>query len=135
MAKDTVNRPSKELVLEESGLTLKMTYVVMNDILRFVGSLQEAMVSMMESQETRDLIIRRLLTDTKKPIEDMKDLIPYEEIELDIFEIDDVLAWVSDHVTYFFMRTAGKIQEATKKYPEIMQKMMSSDPSENGSTP
>lgn len=126
-------RPDKSITLEESGLTLTMTYVVMNDVLRFVGSIEEALTSVMTNQEVRDLIIRRLLTNNKKPIDNLDDLIKLEDVEVDIFELDDLLAWVMDHVTYFFMRMADKISKSAEKYPEVMEQMkMSSDPSETG---
>ena len=131
-------RPEKELVLEESGKTLKMTYLMMNDILRYVGSPDEAMSLLLTSQDTRDLVIRRLLTDTDKPIEDLKDLMPVSEVNeiVDIFEIDDIIAWTMEHVTYFFMRTADKLSKAALKFPELQVKIPttpSSDPSKTGS--
>lgn len=127
-------RPEKSLKLEDSNMELTMTYVVFNDILRFVGTIDEAVISISTDQRVRNLIVRRLLTDNKKPINDDEDLIALEDVELDIFEIDDILAWVMEHVTYFFMKMADKIQVSVAKYPEMQEKMMSSDPSETGST-
>lgn len=130
------NRPDKELVLEESGITLKMTYVVFNDILRYVGSIEDAMLSIMSNQDVRDLIIRRLLTDHKKPVEDITDLIPMNEVEVDIFELDDILSWTMEHIAYFFTRTATKMEESVSRVPGLKEKMKtSSDLSESGSTP
>jgi hypothetical protein len=131
-----VVRPDKEFKLV-SGKTLKMTYVVFNDILRFVGTIDEAFTSIMTNQDVRDLIIRRLLTDYNKPINDLENLIELEKVdeELDIFEMDDLLAWTMEHVTYFFMRTATKMHESASKFPEVAAKMkMSSDLSETGLT-
>lgn len=130
-----IDRPAKELTLPDSDVTFRMTYVVFNDILRFVGNIDEAMVSIMTNQEVRDLIIRRMLTDNDTPVQDIKDLISSDKVEIDIFEIEDVLAWVMEHVTYFFMKTATRIQESVGKYPEMLQKMKtSSDRSKIGST-
>lgn len=136
MAKQEAHRPAKELTLPESGITLTMTYVVFNDILRYVGGIEEAMTSVMTNQDVRDLIIRRLLTDNRTPVEDLKDLIKLEDVEVDIFELDDMLAWTMEHVTYFFMRTASKMQATVSRFPEVSEKMKTSSvPSENGSTP
>jgi hypothetical protein len=130
-----ISRPEKTLTLPESDITLTMTYVVFNDILRFVGSIEQAMDSVMTNQEVRDLIIRRMLTDNKKAIQDIKDLVSLEEVEVDIFELDDILAWVMEHVTYFFMKTATRMQASVAKYPAMLEKMTtSSSPSETGST-
>ena len=129
------DRPSKELHLEESDVTLTMTYVVFHDILRFVGNINEALTSLSSDQETRDLVLRRLVTDAKKPVKTIDDLVSSEEVTIDIFEIEDALSWVMEHVTYFFMRTASKMSGAIQKFPEV-QKLMettSSDPSESGS--
>ena len=135
MAKDNVDRPDKELQLESLEEPLVMTYVVFNDVLRFVGSVDQAMDAIMHSQDTRDLVLRRVLSDAKKPVEEVEDLIPVEEVGIDIFEVDEVLAWVMEHVTYFFMNQASKMQQRMERFPEMAKQMMtSSDPSSNGST-
>lgn len=135
MASKNKVRPEKTLTLEESGTELTMSYLMLNDILRYVGGPEEAITQIMSNQDTRDLIVRRLLTNNDKPIESMEDLIPMNEVEIDFFEVEDILAWTMEHITYFFMRTAEKIQAAAQKYPEVAQRMKSSDPSENGSKP
>lgn len=136
MESKEAQRPDKSLELKESGITLTMTYVVFNDILRYVGSIEEAMSSIMTNQDVRDLVIRRLLTDNKKPVEDLKDLIPLNEVEVDIFELDDMLSWTLEHITYFFMKTASKMQASLTRFPELAEKMKtSSSPSETGLTP
>ena len=127
------NRPSKTLTLE-SGRELTMPYLVFNDILRFVGTLEEAMTGLLTNQDTRDLVLRRVFTDSSVPVEDIKDLIKVEELEVDIFEIDEILGWVMEHITYFFMKTAERLQAGAAKFPEIA-KRMSSVHFENGTTP
>ena len=135
MAEMPKERPEKSLHLEDSDITLTMTYVVMSDILRFVGNIDTAVTAIMTDQDTRDLIIRRLLTDSKKPVKELDDLIPSEEVEIDIFDMDDIMAWVLDHVTYFFMKMADKIGQSVEKYPEMMLKKKTfSNLSEDGST-
>lgn len=127
-------RPDKTLKLPESGLEITMTYMVFNDILRFVGTLEEAMQSLLVNQETRDLVLRRLLTKSEKPVEDVKDLIPVEEMNIDIFEMNDALGWTMEHIAYFFMKTATTMQDRVAKFPEFARKTMtSSDPSPSGS--
>lgn len=129
------NRPEKTLTLE-SGTVLKMTYTIFNDLLRFLGTVDEAVNSAFNSQDTRDLIVRRLLTEGDKPVEDVDQLIPVEQLDalVDIFEIDLIVAWVMEHVTYFFTKMAERVQASTAKNPKLAQKMMttSSDPSESG---
>lgn len=134
MASNAAPRPEKSIKLEESGLEFTMTYVLLNDILRFVGNIDEAVLALTTDQRTRNLVIRRLLTDNKKPVNEDADLIPMEEVEIDIYELDDLLAWVMEHITYFFMRMADKVTKSVGKYPDMMKQMMSSDPSETGST-
>lgn len=133
-SKNKPQRPEKTLTLE-NGTELKMTYLMMNDIMRYVGGPDEAMMAITQNQDTRDLIVRRLLTDNNKPIEKMEELIAIEDVEIDFFEVDDILAWTMEHITYFFMRTAEKISAAVGKYPEMQKRMTSSDPSETGSKP
>ncbi len=127
-------RPEKTLKLED-GTELKMSYLMLNDILRYVGTPEEALPRILSDQDTRDLIVRRLLTDNDKPIEDMKDLIPVADLEIDFFDVEDILAWTMEHVTYFFMKTAEKMKAAVAKYPDMEKMMKSFDPSESGSNP
>ena len=61
-------RPEKTLKLED-GTELKMSYLMLNDILRYVGTPEEALPRILADQDTRDLIVRRLLTDNDKPID------------------------------------------------------------------
>lgn len=135
MAKtDKPSRPDKSYKLE-SGEELVMTYVIFNDIVRFVGSVDVAVQSIMTSQDTRDVVLRRLLSSSKKQIEDEKDLLPIEEVDgkVDFFEIDDLLAWTMEHITYFFMSQASSMQQRMERFPGMM-KTMSSNPSASGST-
>lgn len=125
-------RPEEELKVESLEQPIRMTYVVFNDILRFVGTVDEAVTAVMTSQDTRDLILRRLLSDPSKPIENSDDLIPVSEMTISIYDIDDVLAWVIEHVSYFFMSQAEKLQKRMTKYPELAKKMTSSNLSESG---
>ena len=128
MAQSKPERPDKELQLQSLEKPIVMTYVVFNDILRFVGTVDEALNSVMMSQDTRDLIVRRLLSDAKKPITEVDDLIPVEKLDemgLDFFEIDDILAWTMEHVTYFFMSQGYKLQQRMARFPEMAEKMSS----------
>lgn len=135
MASNDAARPSKDIVLKDSGVTLVMSYPIFNDILRFVGGMEDAIVSLMTSQEVRDLVVRRLMTDPKKEIKDIDDLTPSHEVELDIFELEELLAWTMEHVVYFFMKNATGMKASAAKYPALMEKMMtSSNLSEVGST-
>lgn len=130
----TPKRPDKTLKLKESELEITMTYVVFNDILRFVGTVDEAMNSILTNQETRDLILRRLQSSPRKAIENLDELIPVEEMTIDIFEMDDALGWVMEHVAYFFMKTATSMQTRVTRFPEFAKAMTTpSSPSETGS--
>ncbi len=136
MAQSKPERPDKSLKVDSLEEPIVMTYVVFNDILRFTGTVDEALNSVMTSQETRDLILRRLLSDAKKPIRDIDELVPVEhvdEIGLDFFEIQDILGWTMEHITYFFMSQGLQMQQRMARFPEMLEKM-SSSPSENGST-
>ena len=129
---DKLERPEESIKVTGLDEPIRMTYVIFNDILRFVGTPDEAIASIMTNQDTRDLILRRLLSDCKTPIQEVEQLIPVSDMNIDIYEIDDVLAWVMEHVTYFFMSQAEKLQKRLAKYPEQAKAMMSSGRSESG---
>lgn len=124
-------RPSKELTVDSLDKPLLMTYPMMNDILRFVGSLDEALNSILRSQEIRDIIIRRLLTETEESVVDVAQLLPASKVNMDIYDIEVVLGWVMDHIVYFFTKTTGRLEESITRNPKVRE-MMSSSPSTTG---
>lgn len=133
MANSKPTRPTKDLKVESLDEPLVMTYVIFNDILRFVGSVDEAMTLMLTSQDTRDIVLRRMLSGSEKSIDNTEELVSVADMNIDIFEIDEVLGWVMEHIAYFFMQTANQMQSRMARFPEEAQKM-SSSPSQTGTT-
>lgn len=94
-----------------------MSYGMFNDVMRILGSGQDAVEILMSDPALRDLVVRRLFTDTRKPISDInEDLINPFEIEASPCELDEIVAWVADHVLHFMVSTAAKTQPVVEKY-------------------
>lgn len=131
-SKTTLPRPAREIKVESLENPIVMNYLMMNDIMRFVGGVDEAVSSILTSQETRDIILRRLLTETNSPVDSTEELIPVNEVQIDIFDIDIVLSWVVEHISYFFTRTSTGFAEVMAKNP-LMATKIPSNLSPNGS--
>ena len=121
---DKVKRPEATLKLEESGVEFKMTYLMLNDILGLVGGPGEAAQALLTDQFTRDFVIRRLSTPADDSVKEEEDLVKTGDVKIEIYEIEEVIGWVIEHVTYFFMRTGKKVQEKTQHLSDDLEKMV-----------
>jgi hypothetical protein len=94
-----------------------------NDIMRLIGDPQNATQLLIQDAGTRDLVIRRLYTDNNKAINEIDELIDSFEIDILPTELDSILGWVIDHVTYFLLSTGRMSAEVMSKYQEAGHKL------------
>jgi hypothetical protein len=107
--------PNKTLTVD--GTELLMSYGMFNDIMRIIGSAEEAVEYLMNDPGVRDNVIRRLFTpELRKPVENIEDLINPWDIPVSPLELDIIIAWVADHVMHFTMSTALKTRTVVEKY-------------------
>ena len=87
---------------------IKMTYGLEMDIRRMLPDPGTAVELLLADPVTQDYIIRRCLTDKNKMITDWNDLIPEEEVDIDMDTRDALVMWAGEHALYFFAkRTLG----------------------------
>ena len=107
--------PSKSLIVGDTELL--MSYGMFNDIMRIIGSAEEAVEYLMNDSGVRDNVIRRLFTPgLRQPVENIEDLINPWDIPVSPLELDVIVAWVADHVMHFTMSTALKTRTVVEKY-------------------
>jgi hypothetical protein len=106
--------PNKSLTVGDE--TLLMSYGMFSEIMRIIGDPDNAVETLMSDSNTRDWVIRRLFTKTNKPVETAEDLMNPYDIPLDPTEMDQVIAWVADHVLHFTISTAGKVKPVVERY-------------------
>lgn len=135
MAK-TKSLPNPTYTVVSSGKELRMSYGMFNDIMRLIGNPQDASQLLMTDSMTRDLVIRRLYTETPKSIEKTEDLIDSFEIDILPSEIDGIVAWVADHTAHFLVSTGQAMTTVMEKYKEQVDEITSQaslPPSKDGS--
>lgn len=131
--------PTPTYIIPSSEHELKMSYGMFNDIMRLVGDVQNASTILITDSMTRDLIVRRLFTDTKKALEKTEDLVDSFEIEILPSELDGIMAWVVDHITHFLLSTGKTMQAMMVKYKDDLPEdklesvVASLNPSNDGS--
>jgi hypothetical protein len=97
-----------ELSIEVGGKSYKMTYGLEMDIRRLLPDPATALTLIQTDPYTQDYIVRRVLTESNKIINDPADLIAIEEVGIDSDETEMVLMWATEHALYFFVkRTLG----------------------------
>lgn len=132
MAKSLPNSqlPPKTISFPEDDIEIKMSYGLLSEILKIIGDGENAIEVLLGDSNIRDFIVRRIFTDSKVPVLKEEDLISPYDIELDPLKLDELVAWVADHVTHFTISTAQKTQVVVEKYQD---KVASLNPSKNGS--
>lgn len=104
-----------------------MSYGMFNDIMRLLGSGQDVAVLLLSDPGTRDLVIRRLFTDTNKSLDKFEDLIDSFEVDILPEEMDGILAWVADHATRFLLSTGKAMKTVAEKYQDQLPKQPSEE--------
>jgi len=107
--------PLTVTVKQEDGTekTIKLTYGLHQDLQRLVPDPASLIETITSDPYTRDYVIRRCLTDSKKIItKPDEELIPAENVQIDDpDEIDKILQWVAGHMLYFFATSAGGLKQ------------------------
>jgi len=111
-----VSLPEPTYTVPSTSKELRMSYGMFSDIMRLVGNAQDVTMSLINDSISRDLVLRRLFTDTKKALTSTDDLIDSFEIEILPTEIDGIIAWVADHASYFMLSTGNAMGEVLKRY-------------------
>lgn len=92
--------------------TVKMSYGLFQDLQRLVPDAAMLVDTIAADPNTRDYLIRRCLTDTKKFVTNWDDLADAETLGLDDpDEINGLLQWVTGHLLYFFGISAGGLKQ------------------------
>lgn len=104
--------------LEDGGeKEIKMTYGLFNDLQRVTPQPEHIVTTVLEDPWVRDYLIRRVLTDSKKMIDDETKLIKVEDTGIeDPAELARLLEWVTGHLLYFFATSAGNISRLGKEF-------------------
>jgi hypothetical protein len=103
---EPVEKPALTLEILFNGepKTLRMVYGIEMDIRRLLPDPATAMQLMLMDQFTQDYVVRRLLTDTKKMVTKVEELIPAEEVDVSTEDVENILNWVLEHLLYFFAK-------------------------------
>lgn len=136
----TMSLPSPTYKIESSDRELRMSYGMFNDIMRIIGHSEDLSIVLITDPMVRDLVIRRLFTDTKQSVNKEEDLINAFDIEVLPSELDGVLSWVADHASHFMLSTGRAMRGILEKYqdqipqPDPVPENQSSPSLSNGST-
>lgn len=115
----SLQRPSLTYTVKlEEGAekTIKLSYGLFQDLQRLVPDAALLVDTIAADPNTRDYLIRRCLTDTKKFVKDWDELADAETLGLDDpDEINGLLQWVTGHLLYFFGISAGGLKQLSER--------------------
>jgi hypothetical protein len=126
-------KPSRtfDITIGEEKTTLIMSYGLFNEIMKVIPSPEQITDLIVKDPYLRDYVIRRMLTGNKRVDKD-EDLIDPFDLDLDIDQLDDLVAWVGEHILHFFMRSAAKTAKIGEKYQGTIQHLTQSSLSQVG---
>ena len=119
-----IPKPSRTFDLTVGGetKTITMTYGLFNEIMRVIPSPQQINDLIVTDALLRDYVIRRMLTGNK-PVKSDEDLIDPFDLDLDIFELDELVTWVAEHVLHFFMKSVAKTAKIGERYQGTIEEL------------
>jgi hypothetical protein len=128
-----IPRPNKTFDITVGGekTTIAMSYGLFNEIMKVVpdpGKIQDLVVT---DPYLRDYVVRRMLTGNVR-VEKDEDLVDPFELDIDVFDLDDLVTWVAEHVLHFFMKSAAKTAAMGEKYQGTVEALTRSSQSQPG---
>jgi hypothetical protein len=113
---EDIAKPPLTIDLPSVEKTVKMVYGLEMDIRRLLPDPQSAMQLIMNDPYTQDYIIRRCLTDSKKMVLQQDELISFDDVNIDSEDAEKLLAWVTEHTLYFFVKRATGMANLAAKF-------------------
>lgn len=134
MSETKMAKPDR--MFKAGDVEIRMCHGLMCDFQRLVPDVTSAVDYILNDSFVRDFLVRRALTPTRKSVDNDKDLIDHELVELDTDEILDLINWIAEHLLYFFVRSAENLSRMTAQMDVPVADSTPTDPaqpSEDGS--
>lgn len=112
-----VKKPSRKFTIKVNGedQDIVMSYGLFNEISKVIPSPEQVPQLLVTDAMLRDYVVRRVLTGNKHVKSD-EDLIDPFTLDIDPDDLEDLVAWVADHVMSFFISSAAKANTVLTKY-------------------
>jgi hypothetical protein len=106
-----LEKPDLEITVKLNGTdkTIKMVYGLEMDLRRLLPDPTTAMQLVMMDQFTQDYIVRRCLTDNKKMITDVTELVAEDTIDINSEDVERLMLWALEHTLYFFVKRTSAV--------------------------
>lgn len=133
MTDTTPEKPDLKITVMDGDTEreIKMSYGLEMDIRRIIPDPATGLQLALSDQFTQDYIIRRCLTDSKKMIVNMEDLIAVEEVGISTEDGDRLIMWALEHQLYFFAKRASDMGSLASKQMITIPQLPSSDGSKD----
>lgn len=118
------NKPP--LTIKVGDQTIKMTYGLQMDLQKMIPDSGQIVAMLTDDPFIRDIVIRRVLTPADHPVTDDDSLIGADKIEIDADTALAILDWVSEHLLYFFVKSAGQAARLANGYKDQMGQLQHS---------
>ena len=120
-----------DITVDGEEKTITMSYGLFNEIMRVIPSPELIASLIVTDADLRDYVIRRMLTGNKKVTTDA-DLVDPFDLDIDMDRVDELVAWVAEHVLHFFMKSAAKTAKIGEKYQGTVEELTRLSQSQTG---
>lgn len=129
-----LQKPATKFELKVNGepTTIFMSFAMFQEIMKVIPSPENVASLLIQDFYLREYVVRRLLTG-KKTVKSDEDLVDLFDVELDDEAVDELILWVTDHILYFFTKTAERSLKLGEKYSGQMKSLTQSVQSQTGS--
>jgi hypothetical protein len=108
-------REAPSRIYKAGEAEIRMCHGLMCDFQRMVPDASSAVNYILNDSFVRDYLVRRALTPSRKSIEKLEDLVDHDEVDLDTDEVLSLVDWISEHLLYFFVKSAENLSRMTTR--------------------
>jgi hypothetical protein len=127
--------PRFKVMINGEERTLFMSFGLLNEICRAIGGL-EAAIQIPVDNELRDYSLLAVLSkrDELGAVAE-GGAVNLRTLDIAVEDVEELLAWITDHVTDFFLRTMERVVKGQQKNAERFQALAKSKPESSPPTP
>lgn len=129
-----ITKPSTKFKIKINGedTDVVMSFALFQEVMKVIPSPENIASLLITDFYLREYVVRRVLTGNKRVKTD-DDMIDLFSLDIDEADLEEMVLWITDHILYFFTKTAERSLHLNEKYQGQMKSLIQSAQSQTGS--